>query len=73
MDDLDLCESCMKDFRQVVKEWLEQEKEERKLDVGKMKALRDAGWTLKAIAEEVRCAPQTVANHLAAMEKGDKA
>ena len=36
----------------------------KELDVGKMKALRDAGWTLKQIAEEFQCVPQTVANKL---------
>lgn len=34
------------------------------LDVGKMKALRKAGWTLTKIADEMRCSPQTVANKL---------
>ena len=36
----------------------------RELDVGKMRALRDAGWTMAKIADEMRCAPQTVANKL---------
>ena len=34
------------------------------LDVGKMKALRKANWTLAQIADEMRCSPQTVANKL---------
>lgn len=38
-----------------------------KLDDGKIKALRNAGWTLEKIADEMHCAPQTVANHLNAM------
>lgn len=36
----------------------------KELDVGKMRALRQAGWTLTKIADEMRCAPQTVANKL---------
>lgn len=33
-------------------------------DVNKAKALRDAGWTLAKIADEMRVSPQTVANKL---------
>ena len=33
-------------------------------DIGKAQALRKAGWTLEKIADELRCAPQTVANNL---------
>jgi hypothetical protein len=36
----------------------------KKLDIGKMKSLRRAGWSLKNIADEMGCAPQTVANKL---------
>ena len=36
----------------------------KELDVGKMRALRDAGWSLSKIADEMRCSPQTVANKL---------
>ena len=72
LDDLDLCEGCMKELRQLIKNWIEPQKPEKKLDDGKMKALRDAGWTFKDIAEEVHCSPQTVINHLNAMaEKGE--
>ena len=38
-----------------------------KLDDGKIKALREAGWSLEKIADEMGCTPQTVANHLNAM------
>ena len=37
---------------------------EKTFDVGKMKSLRRAGWSLKKIADEMNCAPQTVANKL---------
>lgn len=41
----------------------------KKLDIGKVRALRDAGWTLKQIAEEMGVAsPQTIANHLKEVE-----
>ena len=37
----------------------------KKLDIGKVRALRDAGWSLKKIAEEMGVAsPQTIAKHL---------
>lgn len=37
----------------------------KNLDIGKIRALRDAGWSLKKIAEEMGgCSPQTIANHL---------
>ena len=37
----------------------------KKLDIGKIQALKNAGWSLKKIAEEMGVAsPQTIANHL---------
>ena len=37
----------------------------KKLDIGKIRALKNAGWSLKKIAEEMGVAsPQTIANHL---------
>ncbi|MBQ1292528.1 MAG: helix-turn-helix domain-containing protein [Clostridiales bacterium] len=44
------------------------------MDDGKIKALRDAGWTTKAIAEEIGCSQPTICNHLKAMGygKGDE-
>lgn len=36
----------------------------RKLDDGKMLALRRAGWSYEKIADEMHCAPQTVINHI---------
>lgn len=37
----------------------------KRLDIGKIRALRDAGWSLKKIAEEMGVgSPQTIANHL---------
>ena len=34
------------------------------LDEGEMRALREAGWSLEKIADEMNCSPQTVANRL---------
>lgn len=34
------------------------------LDMGKVKALRDAGWPLSEIAAEMGVSPQTIANRL---------
>lgn len=39
----------------------------KKLDDGKIGALREAGWTLQQIAEEMGASPQTIFNHLKAM------
>ena len=37
------------------------------LDEGKIRALRDAKWTLEQIAEEMGCSTQTIANRLKKM------
>lgn len=34
------------------------------IDMGKVKALRKAGWTLEKIADEMGCSAQTIANKL---------
>ena len=34
------------------------------LDLGKIGALRCAGWGIKAIAEEMKCSEQTIRNHM---------
>lgn len=38
------------------------------LDIGKVKALRKAGWTLEKIADEMGCSAQTIANKLKGAE-----
>lgn len=77
---LNLCSDCEKDFEQFLKAKIKRnttiEKEEKSekqtrsknLDDGKILALRKAGWSYDKIAEELKCSPQTVANHLKAME-----
>ena len=40
------------------------DKKKRKLDDGKMLALRKAGWSYEKIADEMHCATQTVINHI---------
>lgn len=42
-------------------------KKKKQLDTGKIKALREGGWTLAGIAREMGCSQQTVANHLKKM------
>ena len=37
----------------------------KRIDVGKIHAIADAGWKIKDIAEEMGCSEQTVRNHLA--------
>ena len=39
-------------------------KNKKALDMGKVKALRDAGWPLSEIAAEMGVSPQTIANRL---------
>ncbi len=44
---------------------VEREYQSRKItDIGKLKACRDAGWTLKKLADEFQCSVQTVRNTL---------
>lgn len=38
------------------------------IDLGKVKALRKAGWTLEKIADEMGCSAQTIANKLKGAE-----
>lgn len=42
----------------------------KQIDFGKMKALRNAGWSMKQIAEEMQLAPSTVCGYLKKMEEG---
>lgn len=44
----------------------------KKLDIGKIRALREAGWSFGKIAEEMGCSPQTVANALQREETAKK-
>lgn len=37
----------------------------KKIDTGKIKALKKAGWSVPKIADEMRCSVATVYNHLA--------
>lgn len=39
------------------------------IDMGKVFALRDAGWSLDKIGEEFRVSGQTIANHITAYNK----
>ena len=43
-------------------------KPKKDIDMGKVKALRKAGWTLEKIADEMGCSAQTIANKLKGAE-----
>lgn len=69
----DFCTKCQKDLSKVIKNWinekLEPEVEElipRKngIDWDKACALRLAGWSSKAIAEELECAEGTISSSI---------
>ena len=65
----DLCPACFAEFGNFMGE-REQPKPEpvpvksRKVDTGKLQALADAGWTVKAIADEMGVSQQALYNHL---------
>lgn len=42
----------------------EKKKEQKKIDVGKINALYDAGWSAAKIADEIGCSSATVYNYL---------
>jgi hypothetical protein len=42
----------------------------KQLDMGKVKALRNAGWSFDKIADEIGVSAQTIANRLKAASKG---
>lgn len=80
LEEVDLCCECGQKLQKLVKNWLTSEittnsEEPKQIDDGKIKALRDAGWTTTAIAEEIGCSQPTICNHLKAMGygKGDEA
>lgn len=54
-------------------ERFEKKRQSRKIeDLGKLRALRDAGWTLKKIADEFNVSVQTVSNTLTRLYEQDK-
>lgn len=75
VDGVDLCPKCVNQLKEMLSAWIENEEmsnARRMLDDGKIGALREAGWSLKAIAEEMGCSIQTVSNHLKAMGKEEE-
>ena len=73
---LDLCPNCSELFdlfmRNDIVEEPKQEPEtkQKKLDTGKLFALYDASWSIKAIADELGVTQQTVRNWLKRRENG---
>lgn len=63
----DICRDCMGKMKGNTQETpVKAAPAKRKaFDEGKARALRNAGWSLEKIADEMKCSPQTVANHLA--------
>ena len=47
-------------------------KEEQQMDMGKARALREAGWSLKQIGDEMGVSPQTIANALNRKEETEE-
>ena len=77
MEEIDLCCECVQTLRKLVDNWLKSDitilsQEPKRIDDGKIGALRRAGWTIKAIAEEIGCSQPTIIKHLKDMgvEKG---
>lgn len=75
----DFCDSCFQKISNLIADFMkpsEKKAPEKKaparqrkktgtaLDLGKIAALHNAGWTNVKIAEEFRCSAQTIANHL---------
>lgn len=73
-NEMDLCEQCMARVRNAIRRAMVPDETDTKrvLDDGKIGALREAGWSLKAIAEEMGCSIPTVHNHLKAMGKEEQ-
>ena len=74
---LDLCPKCAEQFdvfmrNDIILEEPKQEPETKpkKLDTGKLFALYDASWSIKAIADELGVTQQTVRNWLKRRENG---
>lgn len=64
-DGAELCEKCYEVIDKAVAAAMQINKPEPKIkDIGKVKALKAAGWTLAKIADEFGVTPQTVANTL---------
>ena len=79
-EEIDLCCECVQKLRTLVNNWLKNDtttnsEEPKRIDDGKIAALRRAGWTIKAIAEEIGCSKPTIIKHLKDMgvEKGEEA
>lgn len=62
-----------KHWKKTVEE-VEAEYQRRKItDLGRLKSVRDAGWSVKKMAEEFRCSEQTVRNTLKKLEAEETA
>lgn len=64
--EIKICEETIKpgDMLQPHKQEVKKTYKRVQLDMGKVKALRKAGWSFEKIAEEFKCSTQTIINHL---------
>ena len=64
--EIKICEETLKpgDMLQPHKQEVKNTYKRVQLDMGKVKALRNAGWSFEKIAEEFKCSAQTIINHL---------
>lgn len=75
-DIYDLCPKCAAELNSIVSNWISGKTTERKtqgrkkdIDMPKVHALKNAGWSLEKIGIEFGVAPQTIANHLKAEQE----
>ena len=66
-----VCADCMKKVTNFITQKGSAPRKRTDFDIGKAQALRDAGWTYKAISEEMKCSEQTIWNKLN-KKAGDK-
>ena len=64
--EIKICEETIKpgDMLQPQKQEVKRTCKRVQLDMGKVKALRNAGWSFEKIADEFNCSTQTIINHL---------
>ena len=67
-EDLDFCDECMDEITAFISRKPAADEiaapQKKRVDVGKIRALSKAGWSVKNIAEEVGCSEQTVYKHI---------
>lgn len=71
----ELCEKCYKtvdnSVATAIKNTAPKKKSGKEIDMGKVRALRNAGWSCEKIGEEFGVSGQTIINHLKKEESND--